>query len=162
MKRVSSDSHFTIILIGGLKKEHIAHLKKQHAAEFRKGLAHIYYFYLHGIHGHSTAAEMEDKHGLLSLKVLFYQQGKERKPFDLKQETTDTESQYQLRAKAQYDFTVDLRIVEKSGDRVYPVKVLCVCFGMCVCVCVCVCVRVCVCMCCNLCGVPSVCCCIFN
>jgi hypothetical protein len=122
VKEVSSHSHFTIILIGGLKKEHIMHLKKQHASEFRRGLAHIYHFYLHGIKVHSAGAETQNEHGHLLLQVLFYQQGKEIKEFHLKNETEDKESLYQLKAKSQFDFNVNLRIQEKSGDTVYQVK----------------------------------------
>ncbi|XP_062500017.1 structural maintenance of chromosomes flexible hinge domain-containing protein 1-like [Corticium candelabrum] len=44
------------------------------------------------------------------------------KAFDLSEESGDVESLYQLNARSSYNFSVDLRIQEKSGDRVYPVQ----------------------------------------
>ena len=123
MKEFSRLPHFTIILIGGLKKEHINFLRKQSGREFRRGLAHIYHFYLHGSHGISTTTERKNQHDKLLLTVTYYHRGGEMKAFDLSEESGDVESLYQLNARSSYNFSVDLRIQEKSGDRVYPVQV---------------------------------------
>ncbi|XP_063062611.1 structural maintenance of chromosomes flexible hinge domain-containing protein 1 [Engraulis encrasicolus] len=99
---------FTAVVITGIQSDHITYLK-QHFHLWTRELAHIYHYYVHGIHGNELSQSSKDNPPQSDVDIqitLMEKGGKQPRRVNLRDITTDMQTLYINSSAASFEFRV--------------------------------------------------------
>ncbi|KAL2085320.1 hypothetical protein ACEWY4_018640 [Coilia grayii] len=99
---------FTAVVITGIQSDHITYLK-QYFHLWTRELAHIYHYYVHGIHGNELSQSSKDNHKQSDVDIqitLVEKAGKQPRSVNLRDVSTDMQTLYINSSAASFEFRV--------------------------------------------------------
>lgn len=127
VKMETSFDHFSMVIIKDVHSKHVDYMSEDCCDDLAKNLAHVYHYYLHGIHGRLNKLEFDriTTSGLhqstkqnVSIKVIVNELGASPKEIIVNQIKNDLQSLYQAKMKSVFSFCLELKLAENSTPQV--------------------------------------------